>query len=617
MPDLHFTFTQHTTTIDVDTAITVEGKLHVCLMQTIATSTDAITTDRGRPAAVSAVRHLLVGGDGHAAAVLSEMVPGAQPVLIVLPEFSFGSGDWEAVDKLIRLVNRPLVLVAGFGATAGHVLLDWRATQVAAGETTRHFAWDQGTNGIGGVRPVNGGWCWIHLPGGGTHCLTYLKNIAEQNVEAVALADLQFGRTITHLRFSDVDLFPLVCADMLQPIAQHPDSAQARIRETLNGLGDATRPALVIGSLLQHGYNVNWERAIDSLLNQVMADRPGLVALCNISHDEPVADEAEDRWRSLTGVYGKWDELTKGQKNLPCGRRINATGIVGAVIRRSEPTIASGTIDWGPYGPVDSKFVWHADMLCPVGLVGLQSPIARPPSQHGCEMVRFLRRHPPKADWSPRVALGADRIATHLASAAKPSASKILDALLGGVRPVAADPDALHDSLIQAAVIMGLHSLATMVTVEGIGWQSEEAQVGQLLLPAYDRNILIWRDPLKTSRQMRRELGAWRLEATPHPDLIVLAASRFGDVEEGNIEEQRRDDVSVTPPSSADLGATGTLAAGEADITLPRARRNVATLGLSRIASIYADYDPVTGDDMTIDDVRTRISASFTNEVVE
>ncbi|PKM05958.1 MAG: hypothetical protein CVV14_14420 [Gammaproteobacteria bacterium HGW-Gammaproteobacteria-4] len=614
MTNINFTFTPRAATISVGTSLTVEGKLHVCLMQ-LGAANDAIATDQGRPAAVAAVRHLLVGGDGHSAAVLSEMLPGAQPVLIVLPEFAFGSSDWEMLDTLIRQANRPVVLVAGFGATNGQILLDWRAARVAEGETRRHFAWDQTACAIGGVRPVNGGWCWIHVPREGTHCLIYLKNIAEQNVEAVALADLQFGHAITHLSFNDVDLFPLVCADMLQPMAQHPDSAQARIHDILNGLGDATRPALVIGSLLQHGYNVNWERAIDSVLNQVMANRPGLVVLCNISHDRPVASETEDRWRSLTGVYGKWDELTKGQKNLPCGRRLNAPGIVGAVLRRSEPTIASGTVDWGPYGPVDGKFVWHANMLCPAGAAGLQAPISRPPEQHGYEMARFLRRHrPPEEGWSPRVVQGADRLTSHIASAAKPSAAKILDALIGGVRPALSNPDALHDDPIQPAAITGLHALATLVTAAGIGWQSDEGQVGQLRLSANDRNILIWRDPIRTSRQMRSELGAWRLEATPHPDLIVLAASRFGDVEEGSVEEQRRDDVSSAPPPSADLGAAGTLAAAETDITLPQARRNVASLGLSRIASVYLDYDAAAGDGRRIDELLALINAFFPNE---
>jgi hypothetical protein len=612
--NLSFTFTPRATSVAIDTPITLEGKLHVCLIQ-IAPEIGAIATDQGRPAAVLTIRHLLVGGDGHAAAALSEMVPGAQPVLIVLPEYAFGSEDWPALDALVRQANRPLVVVTGFGATSGQVLLDWSATTVLEGETARHLAWDQVADGIGGVRPVNGGWCWIHDPSQGTDCVAYLKNVAEQNFEAVVLADLQFGRTITHLRFNDVDLFPLVCADMLQPMAQHPDSAQARIREALDGLEDPTRPAMVIGSLFQYGYNVNWERAVDSMLNNVMADRPGLVALCNIAHDEPVPEESQDRWRSLSGVYGKWDELTKGQKNLKCGRRLNAPGIVGAVIRRSDSTVVSGPVDWGPYGPVDSKFIWHADMLCPAGPKGLQAPMARPPEQHGCEMARFLRRHPAEIGWSPRVSQGAGQISAHFAAATKPSAPSILDMLLGGVRPEPADPDALHEAHIEAAAIAGLHSLATMLTVDGVGWQVNEAQAGQLRVAGGERNILIWRDPLKTPAQMRSELGAWRLEATTHPDLIVLGASRFGDMAEGPIEERRRDDVSVAPPASAELGALGALAAGGVDITIPRARRNVAALGLSTVATIYADYDAAISDGPRVDSLLNRINGFFKSEV--
>jgi hypothetical protein len=252
LADPQLTYTDRATTIAFDAGLLVEGKLLVCLMQMQPTVPN-IADDQSRPGAVAAVQQLLMGGGAHGGAILSEMAPGGDPVLVVAPEFAFGSGDWDSLDEAIRQSTRPLVVITGFGATPGHVVLDWKAAALDGMGTQRHLAWDQQTKPIGGVRPVNGGWCWVHQPGQGTDCVVYLKSVAEQNVEAVALADLQFGSGVTHLRFNDVDLFPLICADMLQSVAQHADSAQARIREVLNGI-DIARPAMVIGSLLQHGY---------------------------------------------------------------------------------------------------------------------------------------------------------------------------------------------------------------------------------------------------------------------------------------------------------------------------------------------------------------------------
>ncbi|MBR1325703.1 ABC-three component system protein [Bradyrhizobium ottawaense] len=608
MADPQLSYSDRATTVALDATILSEGKLQVCLMQ-ISPVMARIAQDESRPDAVAAVRHLLIGGGEHAVPALSEMAPGAAPVLIVAPEFAFGSGDWSAVDEAIRQSNRPIVLIAGFGATPGQKILEWGAQNGAAGPTSRHFAWDQQAQPIGSARPVNGGWCWYHHPTDGTHCFTYLKSIAEQNVEAVDLAELQYGRTATHVRFNDLDLFPLICADMLQPIAEHPDSSQARIREVLDAINNPDRPALVIGSLLQHGYNVNWESAIDSFLNQVMADRRALVALCNVPYDKPLPREEVDRWRSLTGVYGKWGELTKGQRNLPVGRRLNVRGVVAAVVRRTQPTIASGAVDWGPYGPVDGKFVWHADMTCSCGPQGLAAPIKLPTSQHACELVRFARRHPPEPGWSPRVGEGLRNLATQVASGATPRARRIINSLLYGVTPIEADPDILHE--METAAVAAIHALAIVSTIKGVVWQSIEAQDGQLKMGNVDRNVLIWKDPKMTSGQMRRELGAWKIDTAKHPELIVIGGSRFGDIDAGPVEERPRDDVSLSPSGDAQLGASGSLTADENDITRPKVRRVIAAIGISRVAKIYAEHESTNDDDTRISQLLADIEGYF------
>jgi hypothetical protein len=368
---------------------------------------------------------------------------------------------------------------------------------------------------------------------------------------------------------------------------------------------------MVIGSLLQGGYNVNWEMAVDSILNQVLAGRPGLVALCNTSYDVPQEDEARDRWRSLSGVFGKWDELTKGQSNLPVGRRLNVRGVVGAVIRRSEPVAATGKVDWGPYGPVDGKFVWHAEMHCSCGAEGLAAPVTLPARADGCELTRFIRRHPPEAGWSPRVADGLAQVRAHISGGTCPEPQSLLAGLLAGVAPGAIDPDTLHEPRVEAAAVAAIHSLAVVATLDGIDWQPNPQHVGQLRVAATNRNILIWRDPLRTAGQMRSMLSTARLGSTQHPDLVVLGASRMGDLDSGPVTELRRDDFPAAPPPGTHLGASGGLAAESSDITLARSRRNVAALGLGQVTRIYADYDPAEGDAAHADKLIADINSFF------
>ena len=592
--------------ISIDLDITVESKLHVCLAQLPLPPDGSIQADADRPIAVAAATQLLAGGGAHTGPALAEMVPGNEAVLVVFPEFAFSSTDWEAIDAAIRGAQRPLIVLAGFGATPGAWVLNWAAVAAGDGETRRRLAWNQADNGIGGVRRINGGWCWVHIPGE-THCIAYLKTIAEQNVEAVGIPDIQFGRWVTHLRFNDVDLFPLICADMLQLPGDHPDSAQARIAEALHDIpGD--RPAMVVGSLLQRGFNINWRRAVDSLLIHVLAGRPGLVVLANIADDRVFADESEDQWRSLTGVFGKWDELTKGQANLPCGRRVMTAGVVGAVVRHSVAMVSSGAADWGPYGPVDGKFVWHADMLCPVDEAGLTAPVDLPPAQHTCEIDRFLRRHPGEIAWSPRLRTGSGRIAQHLAAGTAPQATQVLDMLLHGPGGGTTDPDLLHHPVIQQAAQLGFHALATLTTVDGTDWQDVPNEQGQLRQAASGRHLLVWRDAHKTKAQMRSILSNWQLEGGGHPDLIVLGQSRFGDIDEGQVTEARRDDFSAPPQAAY---AVGSLARIQSDYTAPRAKRRAAVVNLAAVASVYADYQHGVDDGPLVEALLQKLSAAF------
>lgn len=589
MPNLEFHFADEHTRVDVDGTLLSAGRLNLCLLQ-LPTSQNAVDGDASRPAAVGALRDLLAGGPAHAQPALPQLVPGGGPVLVVAPEYAFGSSDWPAIDALVRGAARPIVLLAGFGATPGQTVLDWQAA-VEAGGTLRHLSWREDTNPVSPAMRVNGGWCWIHEPGGPTHCIVYLKNVLQQAIEAIQLPDLQTGEIILHLHYGDLDLFPLICADLIQPAAQHPGSPQARIQTILTGVA-AARPALVVGSLLQPGFNVNWEIAVNALLNTVLVGRPGAVALCNIAHDRPRPEEEQDKWRSLTGVFAPFGELPKGQADLPVARALNAQGIAGAVVRHTHGCAVAGAVSWSPYDPVNGVLVWRGNMYCPITGEGLAAPIVSAPAAAACEIARFLRRHPPGAGMAPRLAQGIALINGQLDAGAPPTPDNILGATLDGiVTETSRNPDALAEAEVTSALKAGLHALATVRSIDGVSWQSGTGLAGQLRIEAQRRHLLIWRSPTESPRSMQRQLANWRLRGGPHPDLVVLAATPLGDLGDGEIGEDRRDDISVAPPAESELAAGGSLTASTGDITETRPLRRVAGLGLSRVASIYADYE--------------------------
>ena len=611
MPDLAFHFDDHHTRIDVSAALLSGARLSTCLLQLPPTVEEA-HHDANRPLAVNALRDLLAGGINHPEPALGEMLPGASPVLIVAPEFALGSGDWQAVDALVRATGRPLVLIAGFGATAGQVLLDWRGGAVAGG-TVRHLGWRQEVNTISSVMRVNGGWCWIHEPGGTTHCITYLKNVLQQAYEAVELDDLQTGETILHLRFDDLDLMPLICADLVQPAAQNPVSPQARIRDALGQVA-ADRPVLVVGSLLQLGFSANWAIAVDSLLNAVLAERNGAVVLCNVAHDVPDADEDADRWRSLTGVFAPFGALTKGQASLPAARALNAQNVVGAVVRQTHASVTAGPIAWPPYNPINGSLVWRGNMYCPISPDGLAAPITAAPAMAACEVARFLRRHPPQAGTAPRLFAGIEAIGAQLGSADPPGPADLLNATLGGLdaaKPV--HPDCLDEVAVSSALKAGLHALATLKSIQGIDWQTSPERAGQLRAQAQGLHLLIWRSPTDSRRAMKRDLAGWRLRGATHPPLVVLGASPLGDLDDEQIVDEPRDDISMAPASTANLQTGGSLAAAPGDYTVARGRRQVAMLRLSHVADVYADYDAAE-DAARVAALLDRISGCFKEE---
>jgi hypothetical protein len=399
------------------------------------------------------------------------------------------------------------------------------------------------------------------------------------------------GNSDLHLRFTDVDVFPIICADLLQPRTVGREVAQSKLETFLRREPDH-RPILITGSLLQNAYNFNWEVAIDSIVNSVAPHRKTVLALANQATSIASADENVDRWRSMSGVFTRSSELRK-QSSLPAGRSLRTASIVGMVVRDSGPCVVAGPIAWPPYGPTSDKFVWHPEVLVPLEPTGIVSPIRLPGEIEATEICRFAKRYPSQPMWSPKVVTGLQAIQDHLANTNPPRARTILNSALSGVAAqcdseyAPCDPDDLGEPLANDAFQIALHALALLLTFDDLSWQRDENCGGQLRRAADDTNILIWRDPVRHSRQMKRLLGLWMQMPGEHARLLIIGEGFRSQLDDGLLSRDRRDDVAEAPGSDQELGAIGGLAAAHEDVTVSRGSRVVACIGVHTFTSHF------------------------------
>ncbi|PZQ65136.1 MAG: hypothetical protein DI570_02655 [Phenylobacterium zucineum] len=415
----------------------------------------------------------------------------------------------------------------------------------------------------------------------------------EQRSELVALDWIQPGTHLLRLAFDDLDLIPMICADLVQTFDDGVDTAVHRVRAALQAEG-GQKPVLVTGSLLQtEPSNPNWTVAIDGWLNHATLGRDVLVALANVAVDTPLRKEEHDCWRSLTGVFGRMNVAPKGQANLRVTRGVAPPGFRGAVVRTTSPYVAAGPLAWPPYLPTGDQFFWHAAMGAALVGAGVAAPMGQAPDIEVTELSRFTRRIPVEEDWCPCVQTGLEAIRAHVASGVTPKAAEVMKALLNGVgSSVVCRADDVAEEPNGQALTQGLHSLATLVAeTQHFDWRTAPEQTGQLVLSGANANILVWRDPNASSRQMRHALGAWAKQPLEHPHLVVIGAGPHGQLAEGYIEGHPRDDIEAGPDSDAQLDVGGGLKDESKDITDRKFLRDVTCVRLERVTQLYAEYD--------------------------
>ena len=572
------------------------GELPICILQVGKVTDTAILRDASRPEVVAALRDLLHGREGAGTGpALEDVVTGGPATIVLAPEYALGSPDWGAVDDLVRATDRPLVLIVGFGMTPGAWLREWLTS---AGATSRHAGWDRAHEVRATNRVYNGVWCWVHEPGIGTGCVAALKNFPEQRIEA-AHASLDRGRSIVRISFADADVFPTICADLLQEPTGGSLTPRERIAAALH-LRRAERPALVTGSLLQdRPSDRNWQRAIEAIVGDASPTRTVLLAIANQAYGEPCPNEEHDRWRSLSGVYAGFQAFPKGATPFPGGRSVVVgPAAVGLVVRECGPCVVGGPVLVGRVAPVTGLHLWRATTCLPLVSEGVAPPFVPHADVATYEAHRLTRRFPGQDGWCPRVARGLALLRTHLEGRALPDAADILRSLLWGTEAEAEDiADSLHLSMPELEAAM--HALAFLATFDGLLLHDRPGAYGQLRFRDQDAHVLVWHDRKRPGRAMLRVLQEWMALTGAHPPLVVVGSGFRSPLPAGPVERDRRSDWS-TPPPAAEHGAAAERSGGR-DISLPRGSRAVSCVDLQDLQDLYlypddaADAERVAG----------------------
>lgn len=562
-----------------DLSVLDNKKLDLCLIQAPAPDFDLVKHDRARTSSVKVVQELFTGGGAHHQPVLNEILPRSNMSLVLMPEFAFSHGDWGELDAAVRSSESPVILIAGFGATLGESLCRWKE---ASGDTERHWAWN---GAISNTKLVNGGWCWVHQPGVRTDCIVWMKNVAEQRTEAVKLQNMQFGREVVHLKFNDLSVFPVICADLLNSVSCS-GSTQSKIARAIVRDDRPDVPALVTGSLWQSGYNRNWEVAIGDILRHVFNRRPGVLVLCNIAHDKPGRLEDEDKWRSMSGVFVSYEDLPKCQQNLNAGRALETPNISGVVIRDSKACLVAGKLSWRPFTPVAGQFLWHPDSLCHISNVGIDLLNSATNTAIRCEVVRNIRRFPSREDWDPRVARGLNEFRSKVGVLSEQQLEKLVSYILeGSSENFSAKPDLLHGS---ESYHEGIYAIALLKTLDGADWLTDDSQDGHLVSSG-DTNLLVWSERTRTHRFVRKKIEEWLGSPDSHPNLIVFG-SAAGLAAEGEVFVSSRSDIST---STLNIPGLDSEFSDEGDsITEYKIIRRAALYSLDKVAGMYKDFVP-------------------------
>ncbi|HRE04636.1 MAG TPA: hypothetical protein PKX00_03440 [Opitutaceae bacterium] len=569
-----------------------DNQLWLALAKPPLDGSQPILDDTSRPKALALAQRLFarntegqfpiaVGAAGKAAVVL-------------FPEFAFGSGDFAAVDALIREQTEPVVTIAGFGAVRGDVL----RAQIQAGQV--QCGWATGLPAIEATKRYNAAWCWIHDPrrhDADVHrCFVILKNWPDQREERVNIPDIAQGTAAVRLVADDCIIFPVICADVLCVAADGPHE---RIAASIRASAAVSHKMILVPVMMLDGKPSHgaWRTRIADLI--AAAPLKVAVVTCNHVSVAPLASEDDDQVRCLSGALVAQSQYSPDHRETPHPvRPVKFGAVAGYVLRSPAPGIVTGDFIWREVGLVN-RFIWLPNSR---GILEGANWVSTIESPVQIETLRWCERIglPPwlTADSPGDLLLRAGRASFRQAlkvgtvsSAVWPESltGRGLDRKFGYLLDSAGGTPALRQAMDEAYL-----SLGTLMLANGYRFEPQ-TNPGHFHRPAADekasRDIIIWSSPDWLYEQQMQALQEAALNgrygatvvvigraaggvASPFMRVVPTATTDFSTGPAG-------DDDDITQPPVAPvlwlpLGALHTLLAQPAWAGMPEAQRSGA-----------------------------------------
>lgn len=313
-------------------------ELWLCIAQT-SRHLQADDPDASNPTAVELVEALLNVQGGHAPLDADCNKSNSALRVLILPELAFGSFDRQRISAAVAAYNRPLLLIAGVGFPhAGSVRAEIPSFPAPASND----------------RYVNFGCAWVRLPTAlapSTHqLLQYCKNHCEQTSELPKFDPVE-GTHILAIQFKDLTVFPVICADLLQPSQYQRPSVIDRVKEYSLAVG---QPTLLAGSLLQ---KTPWHGIWSASMSLAVQSFSGVLALANIAQAARPTSFSEDMARNLSGAYTNVAAHGKKQPSNFCSAGRHEAALSGAVLRDCMGMVAAGPLRLKNYTAVNAH-IW-------------------------------------------------------------------------------------------------------------------------------------------------------------------------------------------------------------------------------------------------------------------
>ncbi len=551
--------------ITIDDPWLVSDELHLCIVQTAPPSIDDIRADSSRLATVSLVQHLLQGRSdiGGGIPILTELLPGSGPCVVMFPEYTFCAKDWQALNSTIESVGRPLVLFAGFGASEGEVVKHWASTATDDHSQPHCF---ENPSSLAPTSRYNGAWCWVHRPDKDTKCYCFLKTFPDQRSECIAIPDLALGEVLLVLTFDDLVITPGICADLLCGQTDNwRDTITKHLKKTSAG---KIKSVFFAGLLYQKppGHEL-WQNAIDSMLN-IPIDRPGfspVVALANHALGTPKWDETSDCWRSQSGIFNS-KNVFMSQEYLSHVKKVTDRNFIGVLIRRSEPCAVGGRVRWSE-SATTGRFLWHVGKCAIILSCNEKFSVLLSNIEADYECERLLKRLIlPKLPSATEV-LVAERDSLLQFIADHKMGARLISSLLQGLNNAGQSQAQsskvlctwIKDDQRKEQLRCGLVGLLFLKKTEIGNWSNENTP-GQIHEDLGGKHVhtLVWSSVELTGLQMNRSIEQWVNDFSITPVLLVIGQANSGTLNIGRVKPEKRNDV--TEPDDRALSRSASIA---------------------------------------------------------